>query len=158
MTVQLTVGRKFRGQFDSLAAAQAKFCELRDAVMNAGGGSRDLPDGKAIENGKAYRISWNGRLWDGGTLVANPPCSTPQAPAYMTAAITTAAEAEAFIRALHADGKLYHFDDSPETVVNATTGAKTFTLAECRAVRARAEEIFAFDGFDPFELAIELSE
>lgn len=77
-------------------------------------------------------------------------------PAYMTTKITNAVEAETFIRALHADGKLFHFDDSPYTIQNVFTGEATFTEAECVVLGDRVSEMFNLKGFDPFDLACDL--
>lgn len=77
-------------------------------------------------------------------------------PTYMTAKITNTVEAEAFIRALHADGKLFHFDDSPYSIVNIGTGVATFTEDECVALGDRVAEMFNLEGFDPFDLACDL--
>lgn len=82
--------------------------------------------------------------------------TTAHVATYMMKPIATVAGAEEFIRALHADGKLYHFDDNPETIVEYRSGRNTFTLAECDYVRERVAEMFAIKGFDPFELAVEL--
>lgn len=77
-------------------------------------------------------------------------------PAYMLAPITDAKTADAFIDALHADDKLFHFDDSPETIEHYPTHRRTFTAAECKVVRLRVAEMFAIDGYDPFKHAVEL--
>lgn len=58
----------------------------------------------------------------------------------------------------HLAGKLFHFDDSPEEIINIGSGARTFSAYECQHVRARVEEMFSLEGFDPFALAVELSE
>jgi hypothetical protein len=76
---------------------------------------------------------------------------------YMTKRIVTAADADAFIRALHADGKLYHFDDNPDDIVFDATGAPVFECDEVPALRGRVGEMFAIDGYDPFALAVQLT-
>lgn len=78
------------------------------------------------------------------------------APMYMRAPIVSREGAEMFIRALYADGLLFHFDDSPETIINVHSGAPIFTPTQCDLVRARVAEMFAVPGFDPFDLAVEL--
>ena len=75
---------------------------------------------------------------------------------YMTKPVASEADARVFIEALHDDGKLYHFDNSPETVVCCASGAPTFTAEECVALRLRVAELFVLPGFDPFEFALEL--
>lgn len=77
-------------------------------------------------------------------------------PAYMQAPISTTAEAVAFIYALHADDRLFHFDDSPETIVNMHSGARIFSEEECDAVATRVAEMRAIPGFDPFDIACDL--
>lgn len=78
------------------------------------------------------------------------------APAYMHKAIRTADKATAFVKALNADGKLFHFDDSPETIVSCASGLPTFTEEECELIDLRVAEMFAIDGFNPFEVALAL--
>lgn len=70
--------------------------------------------------------------------------------------ITSSAEAAVFILALHDAGKLFHFDDSPETVIDARTGARTFTDSEAAALIQRVPELFEYLA-DPFELAVALN-
>lgn len=78
-------------------------------------------------------------------------------PAYMIQRIVTEADALAFIRALHQDGRLFHFDDSPETIVESASGKPTFNSVECDLVRARVAEMREVPNFDPFEEAIRLT-
>lgn len=78
------------------------------------------------------------------------------ASSYMTRAISTVDEAKAFIAALEADGKLFHFDDSPETIVDCLTGLPTFTAEECEYIDRRVSELFSVPGLDPFEVALAL--
>ena len=75
---------------------------------------------------------------------------------YMTRPIRTVEDARSFITDLHFDGKLYHFDDPPEDVVESPSGARTFTDAEADYVALRVAEMFMLDGFDPFEFALDL--
>lgn len=69
--------------------------------------------------------------------------------ALLRTAITNAAEAEAFIRALHALDLLFHFDDNPDDI-------PCFEADEVPHVRARVNELFKHLA-DPFELAIDLT-
>lgn len=87
----------------------------------------------------------------------NPNAEDAGVPEYLKVSISSREEAEVFIRALHADGRLYHFDDSPETIIDFRTGLPTFTAVQCKFVRARVNEMFALPGFDPFDLAVDLS-
>lgn len=59
--------------------------------------------------------------------------------------ITTITEAKAFIEALEASGAMFHFEDSPETIINGNTGADLFTPKEAKQVRARVAELYSFD-------------
>ena len=70
MAVTLSIGRRFVGEVESLAAAQLKFCKMRE---ESGDGASTFPDGKVKAEGKAYRISYNGRLWDGDSQIAEAP-------------------------------------------------------------------------------------
>ena len=79
--------------------------------------------------------------------------------ALLRTAINNATEAEAFIRALHALGLLFHFDDSPDTIEcrnKAGEYVRTFTDDEVPHVVARVDELFKHLA-DPFELAVDLA-
>jgi hypothetical protein len=78
--------------------------------------------------------------------------------AYLQAPIASEQEAVAFIHALHEEGRLFHFDDSPETIINVSSGASIFTAAEVPFVRQRVREMRVIEGFDPFDVAIALGE
>lgn len=77
--------------------------------------------------------------------------------AFLQQPITSVESAEAFIRALHAAGLLFHFDDDPRNIINLHDHQRTFTDAEAYLVNDRVDEMFALEGFDPFELAVELA-
>ncbi len=62
-----------------------------------------------------------------------------------------------FTRAMVATDKDYHYDDSPETVVNAGSGLPVFTAAECVALNARTGEIYGLPNYDPFSLLVFLT-
>lgn len=63
MPVTLTIGRRFKGTFDTTAAAQVQYCTLRD---ESGEGASTFPDGSVVDGeGNDCRISYNGRLWTG---------------------------------------------------------------------------------------------
>lgn len=68
--------------------------------------------------------------------------------------ITSAEEARAFIVALHAEGRLFHFDDAPEDIINGETDEPLFSKAEADDMEERVGELFAF--LDPNEVALEL--
>lgn len=76
--------------------------------------------------------------------------------AYMTRPIRTADEATAFIKALDADGKLFHFEDSPDSIVDGPSRNPIFTPEECAVLNERVAEMFSIDGFCPFEAALAL--
>lgn len=76
--------------------------------------------------------------------------------AYMTRPIRTADEATAFIKALAADGKLFHFEDLPESVVDGWALSPVFTPDECAVLKERVAEMFNINGFCPFETALAL--
>lgn len=80
----------------------------------------------------------------------------PDPRAFLRVPLRTKEEAEAFIRALHAANLLFHFDDSPDDIVETRTGARTFTDDEVPHVRARVNELFALLA-DPFALAVDLT-
>lgn len=50
-----------------LPDAVAVWEAFRDRFMENGGGSSDAPNCTACVANKLYRISWNGRVWDGAT-------------------------------------------------------------------------------------------
>jgi len=77
--------------------------------------------------------------------------------AYMLTPIRDAAGADSFTRALHADGKLFHYDDSAENIVTGATGVPSFTAAEIEALNLRTTELQALPNYDPFELPVMLT-
>jgi len=79
-----------------------------------------------------------------------------QIPAYMLQPIKSTGDALKFILALDEAGKLFHFDDSPDTIVEARTGARTFTEAECGPIGDRVDEMFSLGDFDPFGVCVSL--
>lgn len=83
--------------------------------------------------------------------------NTAALPAYMTAPIRDEKGADQFTRALHAAGKLWHYDDTPSDIVEDSTGERSFTDAECGALEQRVAEMASLDGYDPFELCVFLT-
>ena len=71
--------------------------------------------------------------------------------------ITNAKQADAYVTALHAEGKLYHFEDSPEDILKGNTDQPLFTAQECKQARARAREMFALPDYCPFKIALRLT-
>lgn len=59
--------------------------------------------------------------------------------------LTTLDAAQAFIRDLHANDMMFHFEDSPETIINGNTGRALFTAAEAAQIRARMVDLYSFD-------------
>lgn len=55
-----------RFEVDSLTHASILFQELRDA---SGSGGSEWPNGYIEIDGTTYRISYNGRVWNGADLV-----------------------------------------------------------------------------------------
>ncbi len=157
MSVSLQIRGQFKGVVASLRDAQIKYSQLRDA---SGMGSSEFDAGKVVDNGKALKISYNGRVWDGETMVAD---AVPRAeympaelPAYMTTQITDLAGANAFTRALFADDKMFHFDDDPADILaDGPNSAPMFSSAECTALNQRILELFEFSA-DPFALCVDL--
>lgn len=68
--------------------------------------------------------------------------------------IQSTIDAQNFIVALHKAGKLFHFDDSPETIVDHDR-APIFAESEISNIKARVNELFTYLA-DPFEWAIAL--
>lgn len=67
-TMTLHIGRR-HFPVDSIAAASAKYSEVRDA---SGKGASSMPDGRLVDGAHAYRISYNGKVWTGEALAYNP--------------------------------------------------------------------------------------
>jgi hypothetical protein len=61
-TLILRIGRRHRLEVTSLAEASRIYGELRD---DSGEGASTFPDGRVGH----YRISYNGRVWDGKIVV-----------------------------------------------------------------------------------------
>jgi hypothetical protein len=64
--------------------------------------------------------------------------------------ITNRAEAEAYLRQLHADGDLYHLDDDAAEVVHGNgpglaDTTRSFTSEEALELNLRRDELFALD-------------
>jgi hypothetical protein len=76
---------------------------------------------------------------------------------FMRKPITNAAEADAFSRAMVASGKVFHYDDSPDTIVDVRTGAPVFTVEECDVLGARVDEIYALENYSPLGLVVFLT-
>lgn len=62
--------------------------------------------------------------------------------------LTNRGEAMLFIRSLQEADMMFHFEDSPETIINGITGQRLFTDEEAVQVRARMEELYSFDWSD----------
>ena len=60
--MKLTIGKRHSIEVTTTAEAQQHYCRLRD---ESGEGASTFPDGRV---GK-YRISYNGRVWDGNTAI-----------------------------------------------------------------------------------------
>lgn len=60
--MKLTIGKRYRIEVTNLADAQRVYCSLRD---ESGEGASTFPDGR-VDN---YRISYNGRVWDGNSPI-----------------------------------------------------------------------------------------
>lgn len=59
--------------------------------------------------------------------------------------ITGLADAKAWIEALESADMMFHFEDSPEEIINGKTGADLFTPEQCPLVRQRVAELYALD-------------
>lgn len=53
-----------------------------------------------------------------------------------------------FIRSLQEADMMFHFEDSPETIINGLTGRRLFTDDQVPLVNARMEEVYSFDWAD----------
>jgi len=63
----------------------------------------------------------------------------------LTTPLTTIVEAQAFIHDLMVNGKLFHFEDDPDTIINGLTGRMLFTEEEADLVRLRVKELYSFE-------------
>lgn len=62
-----------------------------------------------------------------------------------TTPLRTIAEAKTWIESLVGADMMFHFEDSPETIIAGRTGEPLFTRAEAKQVRARVAELYSFD-------------
>jgi hypothetical protein len=62
-----------------------------------------------------------------------------------TTPITTLDQAKAWIAALYAADMMFHFEDSPDSIVKGATGEALFTADEAGAVSERVAELYALD-------------
>lgn len=74
MTVQLTILRSkympgIVKDFASLAEASKYYLDVQD---QSGEGASTFKDGKIVDGRKKLRVSYNGRVWDGETIVFDP--------------------------------------------------------------------------------------
>ena len=67
----LRIGRRERINVADLADASHAYQDARD---ESGEGASTFPEGRIDIGGKAYRISYNGRVWAGTSYVAGEPC------------------------------------------------------------------------------------
>lgn len=67
--------------------------------------------------------------------------------------ITSRLGAQRWIEALIDNHLDFHLEDSPETIINISTGERTFTDAEVRIVRNRVAKLYTFD-WGPHECPI----
>ncbi len=59
-----------RFSVDSLTLASILYQELRDGIEAAcGPGAERLPEGALTGEGRVYRVSYNGRIWEGSVVV-----------------------------------------------------------------------------------------
>jgi len=68
----------------------------------------------------------------------------------------TTENCDAWIRKLNSAGLLYHFDDSPTTIIEFGTGNRTFTDEEAEELGPIMDAMFSVDGYDPFDIAVDL--
>lgn len=59
--------------------------------------------------------------------------------------LKTVEEGKAFIKALHDADAMFHFEDSPETIITGLSGDRLFSDEQARDVRARVDELYAMD-------------
>lgn len=79
-------------------------------------------------------------------------------PNYMLRPIRTIADAEAFIRALHDDDAMFHFEDDPADILCGYGGGDLFSITEVDAIRERQAEMYRLEGFDPCAFALSLED
>lgn len=79
-------------------------------------------------------------------------------PSYMLRSISTIADAEAFIRALHDDDAMFHLEDDPADILCGYGGGDLFSITEVDAIRERQDEMYQLEGFDPCGFALSLVE
>lgn len=59
--------------------------------------------------------------------------------------LTTVEAGKAWIESLHAADMMFHFEDSPETIISGATGGDLFTPEQCPLVRKRVAELYSMD-------------
>lgn len=67
--------------------------------------------------------------------------------------IRTIDQAKVWIKELHDADLMFHFEDSPESIINGDTGEALFSLSDCKKIRARVRELYSFPWGD-FECPI----
>lgn len=71
--------------------------------------------------------------------------------------LTTIDDGKAWIEALARSGRMFHFEDSPETIVTGLDGKPLFSAHEARHVKARIAELYAFNWGETCPLGFYLS-
>lgn len=59
--------------------------------------------------------------------------------------LKTVEEGKAFIKALHDADMMFHFEDSPETIITGLSGDRLFSDEQARDVRDRVDELYGMD-------------
>lgn len=78
-----------------------------------------------------------------GPLSQNVDLSEPgPVPAYFHDTVHTLEQAKLFLAQLHKEGKLFHLEDSPDTVIVSSTGVRLFTDEEAELLRERVYEVY----------------
>lgn len=68
--------------------------------------------------------------------------------------ISTVDQANKFINDLAKNGELFHFDDDPSEIINASRKF-SFTKEECVKLRSAVSDMRNLNNFDMFESALE---
>lgn len=57
-------------------------------------------------------------------------------------------EGKRWVEALCQSGRMFHFDDSPETIINCASGERLFSDTEAEIIRNRIAELYSLDWGD----------
>lgn len=70
--------------------------------------------------------------------------------------VTTPTAAKSWFKRMHADGLMFHPDDSPEEIIEIASGAPQFSNSECIQLKQYLDKLFAALGDRVYDIAFDV--